>query len=110
MDQSGVLRVGQVTGANDAAIWIRRQGNGQVILFAVAGLFSNRDLGTGDNAKLLSNTIAWALGPGGSVIFDDAHQGAVSYYDAKAFFAAANALSSAAWSIGELFEPASYPR
>jgi hypothetical protein len=87
MDQSGVLRVGQVAGANDAAIWIRRQGRGQVILFAVAGLFSNKDLGTGDNAKLLSNTVAWALGPGGAVIFDDAHQGAVSYYDAKAFFA-----------------------
>jgi hypothetical protein len=87
MDQSGVLRIGQVAGDNDAAIWIRRQGKGQVIVFAVAGLFSNRDLGTGDNAKLLSNTIAWALGPGGAFIFDDAHQGAVKYYDAKAFYA-----------------------
>jgi Domain of unknown function (DUF4350) len=87
MDQSGVLQVAQVAGESDAAVWVRRQGKGQVIVFGVAGLFSNRDIGSGDNAKLLSNTIAWALRPGGAVIFDDAHQGAVSYYDAKAFFA-----------------------
>jgi hypothetical protein len=87
MDQSGVLQIGQVAGVDDAAIWVRRQGKGQVIVLAVAGLFTNRDIGTGDNARLLSNVIAWALKSGGAVIFDDAHQGAVSYYDAKAFFA-----------------------
>ena len=87
MDEAGVLQVGRVAGNNDAAIWILSQGRGQVILFAVAGLFSDRDLGTADNARLLSNTIAWGLGPGGTVLFDDAHQGAVSYYDSKVFFA-----------------------
>jgi len=69
------------------AVWIRRQGKGQVITLAVAGLFSNRDIGSADNAKLLSNIIAWSLQPGGSIIFDDMHQGAVGYYDAKAFYA-----------------------
>jgi hypothetical protein len=86
MDSSGVLQVAQVADGGNAVIWIRRQGNGQVILLGVAGLFSNRDLGSADNAKLLANLIGWSLEPGGAVIFDDAHQGAVDYYDAKAFF------------------------
>ncbi len=86
MDSSGVLQVAQVADGGNAVIWIRRQGNGQVIVLGVAGLFSNRDLGSADNAKLLANVIGWALEPGGAVIFDDAHQGAVDYYDAKAFY------------------------
>jgi hypothetical protein len=86
MDSSGVLQVAQVADGGNAVIWIRRQGNGQVIVLGVAGLFSNRDLGSADNAKLLANVIGWSLEPGGAVIFDDAHQGAVDYYDAKAFY------------------------
>jgi hypothetical protein len=86
MDSAGVLQVAQVADGGDAVIWIRRQGNGQVIVLGVAGLFSNRDLGSADNAKLLANVIGWSLEPGGAVIFDDAHQGAVDYYDAKAFY------------------------
>jgi Domain of unknown function (DUF4350) len=85
MDSSAVLQVAQADGGG--AIWIRRQEKGQVITLAVAGLFSNRDIGSADNAKLLSNIIAWSLQPGGAVIFDDMHQGAVGYYDAKAFYA-----------------------
>jgi Domain of unknown function (DUF4350) len=86
MDRSGVLQVAQIAGSGNGVIWVRRQGNGQIILLGAAGLFSNRDLGSADNAKLLANLIGWALEPGGAVIFDDAHQGAVDYYDAKAFF------------------------
>jgi hypothetical protein len=86
MDNSGVLQVAQVADGGNAVIWIRRQGKGQVILLGVAGLFSNRDLGSADNAKLLANVIGWSIEPGGAVIFDDAHQGAVDYYDVKAFY------------------------
>jgi hypothetical protein len=86
MDSSGVLQVAQVSDGENAVIWIRRQGKGQLIVLGVAGLFSNRDLGSADNAKLLANIIGWSLEPGGAVIFDDAHQGAVDYYDAKAFY------------------------
>jgi hypothetical protein len=86
MDTSGVLQVAQVADGGNAVIWIRHQGKGQVIVLGVAGLFSNRDLGSADNAKLLANVIGWSLEPGGAVIFDDAHQGAVDYYDAKAFY------------------------
>lgn len=83
--KSAVLQVAQAD--SGGAIWIERQQNGQVITLAVAGLFSNRDIGSEDNAKLLANIIAWSLQPGGSIVFDDMHQGAVGYYDAKAFYA-----------------------
>lgn len=83
---SAVLQVAQAE-SGAGAVWIRRQGKGQVITLAVAGLFSNRDIGSADNARLLSNIVAWSLQPGGSIIFDDMHQGAVGYYDAKAFYA-----------------------
>jgi hypothetical protein len=87
MDSAGVLQVAQVTDGGAGAIWVRRQGKGQVIVLGVAGLFSNQNIGTTDNAKLLANIIGSSLKPGGSLIFDDAHQGAVDYYDAKAFYA-----------------------
>jgi hypothetical protein len=87
MDRSAVLQIGQVAGSGDAAVWLRRQGRGQIITFAVASIFSNRLIGADDNARLLSNLIAWSRGTAGAVIFDDSHQGLVSYYDAKAFFA-----------------------
>ncbi len=86
VDSSGVLQIARLVAGGYAAIWVRRQDKGQVILLGVAGLFSNRDLGSADNAKFLANIIGWSLEPGGAVIFDDAHQGAVDYYDAKAFY------------------------
>jgi Domain of unknown function (DUF4350) len=87
MDGSAVLQIAQVASDGEAAVWIKRQGRGQVITLAVAGLFSNRDIGSSDNAKLFSNILGWSLSPGSAVIFDDAHQGSVNYYDAKAFYA-----------------------
>jgi len=87
MDTSPVLQIGQIAGSGDPAIWLRRQGKGQVITFAVASIFGNQLIGEQDNARLLSNLVAWSVRNGGAVVFDDVHQGAVSYYDAKAFFA-----------------------
>lgn len=54
---------------------------------SVGSIFSNAAVGLTDNAQLLSNLIAWSLGPRGAVIFDDAHQGETAFYDGKAFFA-----------------------
>lgn len=71
----------------DPVLWIERAGAGQIILCALASPFSNAGVLRGDNAALLANIIAWARGPAGAVIFDDAHQGLTAYYDAKAFFA-----------------------
>ena len=99
MDRSGVLQIGQIAGTGDGAIWLRRQGDGQVITFAVAGIFSNETIGERDNARLLANLIAWSRGSGGAVIFDDAHQGAVSYYDAKAFFKDSRLHRTLAWIV-----------
>jgi hypothetical protein len=87
MDASALLQIAQVANDGEAAVWIKRQGRGQVIMLAVAGLFSNRDIGSSDNAKLFSNILGWSFSPGSAVIFDDAHQGSVNYYDAKAFYA-----------------------
>lgn len=99
MDSSGVLQIGQIAGKGDAAIWLRRQGRGQVITFAAAGIFSNAVIGEQDNARLLSNLIAWSRGGAGTVIFDDAHQGAVTYYDAKAFFKDPRLHRTIAWMV-----------
>jgi hypothetical protein len=97
MDRSAVLQIGQIAGNADPAIWLRRQGKGQVITFAVASIFSNQLVGRQDNGMLLSNLIAWSVRNGGAAIFDDAHQGAVSYYDAKAFFADPRLHRSLGW-------------
>jgi hypothetical protein len=99
MDRAGVLQIGQIAGTGDAAMWLRRQGKGQVITFAVASIFSNRLIGAGDNARLLSNLLAWSRSPAGAVIFDDAHQGLVSYYDAKAFFADPRLYKTLGWIV-----------
>ena len=81
------------------AIWLRRQGKGQVITFAAASVFSNRAIGQRDNARLLSNLIVWTRKSGAAVIFDDAHQGVVSYYDPKAFFADSRLHKTLAWIV-----------
>jgi len=99
MDRSAVLQIGRMAGTGDAAIWLRRQGKGRVITFAVASIFSNQLIGSADNARLLSNLIGWSVSKGGAVIFDDVHQGAVGYYDAKAFFADPRLHRSLAWIV-----------
>jgi hypothetical protein len=72
---------------HDPLLWILHRGQGQVLMCALATPFSNGQIDQGDNAKLLSNIIAWSRATTGSVIFDDAHQGLSAYYDQKAFYA-----------------------
>ncbi len=98
MDASAVLQIAQ-TNEGEGAIWVERQGKGQIVTLAVAGLFSNREIGSVDNAKFLGNLIAWSLQDGGVVLFDDAHQGSVSYYDAKAFYADPRLHRTLAWLV-----------
>jgi hypothetical protein len=68
-------------------LWLVRRGAGQIVLSTVASPFSNGEVALGDNARLLANIVSWGRESGGTVIFDDAHQGATAYYDGKAFFA-----------------------
>ena len=95
VDRSAVLEIGErsstagaITDATAAepVAWLRRDGNGQILVIGVASIFDNALIGEQDNARLIANIIAWSRDPKGSVIFDDDHQGAVEYYDAKAFF------------------------
>jgi len=82
MDSSGVLQSANRR-QRRCGIWLRARA-GQSSL-SPRGIFSNAVIGEQDNARLLSNLIA-GREAAGTVIFDDAHQGAVTYYDAKAFF------------------------
>ncbi len=86
-DASVVLGIAGLHPAGEAAVWLKKQGNGQLLVIGVASAFSNRAIGEADNARFLANIVAWCRAERGTVIFDDAHQGAVGYYDPKAFFA-----------------------
>lgn len=70
----------------EAAWWVEPYEDGQIILSAFASPFSNAQIDAADNARLLANIVAWSRNAQGRVIFDDAHQGAVDFYDPRAFF------------------------
>lgn len=91
LDGSAVLEVAQRSLAPHAteaepAMWIKAHGSGQIMVVGVASLFDNALIGERDNARLLANLIGVSRSSAGHVIFDDDHQGAVDYYDPKAFF------------------------
>jgi hypothetical protein len=73
--------------SGEATLWLMRRGAGQILLSSVSSPFSNGAVTLTDNARFLANIIAWCCGPGATVVFDDAHQGATAYYDGRAFFA-----------------------
>lgn len=81
------LRLAHLSDANHGALWLKSAGGGQLIVSAFASLLSNRALDHADNARLLSNIVAWTRSGAGRVIFDDAHQGLVRFYDPGRFFA-----------------------
>lgn len=66
---------------------VLRLGEGRVWASDYSELFVNDNLDRADNARLLANLVVQALGRGGSVIFDDMHQGDSVLYDPAAFFA-----------------------
>lgn len=92
IDNSAMLSIGlrkpaAADASTEPALWLKRVGQGQVILSAYATPFTNQLIGENDSARLLSNIIGWSRVAVGRVLFDDAHQGLVSYYDARAFYA-----------------------
>lgn len=87
LDESPVLELARRADSSDSVLWLKPSGHGAMVISAYASLFNNDVIGKSDNARLLSNAIAWSLKPGGQVIFDDAHQGAIDEYDARRFFA-----------------------
>jgi hypothetical protein len=99
MDAAPVLELARRTDSADPVLWIKNSGNGVLIVSAYASLVSNQAIGKMDNARLLSNIVAWSLEPGGRVIFDDGHQGAMQEYDAKKFFADPRLHHSLLWLV-----------
>jgi hypothetical protein len=93
MDSHAVLVIGTRTDDDadepntQAVLWLKSQGAGQIIVCAFATPFNNQMLGETDNARLFANILGWSRSATGAVLFDDVHQGLVSYYDANAFFA-----------------------
>jgi hypothetical protein len=71
----------------EGVLWVRTRGPGTVIVSGFGSLFSNRALGLADNARLLANIVSASLGPGGTVLFDDEHQGLTDAYDPAKFYA-----------------------
>lgn len=86
-DDSIPLELATRADTGEPTLWLMRRGAGQIVLSSVSSPFSNGAVALTDNARVLANIIAWCCGPGATVIFDDAHQGATAYYDGRAFFA-----------------------
>jgi Domain of unknown function (DUF4350) len=87
MDASPVLELARRADTADPVLWLKSSGHGAVIVSAYASLFTNKVIDKADNARLLSNIVAWSVRHGGQVIFDDGHQGALDEYNASQFFA-----------------------
>jgi hypothetical protein len=81
-----VLTLGHQRETREGVFWTRPLGSGRIVVSGLGTLFTNRALGLADNARLLSNLVATDLGPGGTVLFDDVHQGLGANYDPVKFY------------------------
>lgn len=86
-DDSIPLELATRADNDEPTLWLIRRGAGQILLSSVSSPFSNGAVTLTDNAQFLANIVGWCRGPGATVVFDDAHQGATDYYDGRAFFA-----------------------
>jgi hypothetical protein len=81
-----VLALGRQRETGEGVFWTRPLGSGRILVSGLGTLFTNRALGLGDNARLLSNIVRTNLGPRGAVLFDDVHQGLGANYDPVKFY------------------------
>lgn len=81
-----VLALAHQRETGEGVFWTRPLGRGRILVSGLGTLFTNRALGLGDNARLLSNIVATNLGPEGAVLFDDVHQGLGANYDPVKFY------------------------
>jgi len=81
-------------------LWWLREGRGQILVAAYGSLFTNKVLGREDNARLAANIVSAMRTAQGTVIFDDAHQGLVAFYDPDAFFGDSRLHRSLLWLLG----------
>lgn len=99
----GVIEVMDDVDTKLPVMWIATAGAGTVIVSGYGSIFTNKLIGSTDNARLFANLIDWRLAPGGTVIFDDMHQGAASFYDAEAFYQDARLHATFWWIVGVWF-------
>lgn len=99
-DSAPVLELARRADSEDPVLWVKTLGKGAIVVSAYSSLVTNDVIGKSDNARLLANIVAWSLQPGGRVIFDDAHQGAMDEYDATKFFADPRLHNSLWWLVG----------
>jgi len=70
----------------EGALFEQRLGKGRILLSAGGSLFTNRALGSADNARLFSNIVSGSVGRDGAVLFDDLRQGLSASYDPARFY------------------------
>jgi hypothetical protein len=81
-----VLALARERSSGDEVFWTRPLGEGLIIVSGFSSVFTNRAIGDADNARLLANIVAANLGEGGTVLFDDLHQGLGGAYDPQQFY------------------------
>jgi hypothetical protein len=84
--ESFALSLAHESATRQDAFWILPRNAGTIIVCGFGSLFSNRALGTADNARLLANVIAATVAADGTVVFDDEHQGLSDAYDPARFY------------------------
>jgi hypothetical protein len=94
-----LLELAQNRDSEQPVLWLRRYGDGQIVVSAYGSILTNKLLGEHDNARLLANIVEWSRAKGGKVIIDDAHQGLVAFYDAQAFFGDRRLHASLGWLV-----------
>jgi Domain of unknown function (DUF4350) len=70
----------------DGVLFEQKLGAGSILLSAGGSLFTNRALGSADNAKLFANIVRNRVADGGVVLFDDLRQGLSASYDPARFY------------------------
>lgn len=81
-----VLALAPQRETGEGVLWTRPFDEGRIVVSGFGSLFTNRALGLADNGRLLANIVGANLGPRGSVLFDDVHQGLGAVYDPARFY------------------------
>ena len=74
------------TPKGEGALFEQRLGAGRIVLVAGGSMFTNRALGSADNARLMTNIVRTSVSPRGLVLFDDLRQGLSAQYDPARFY------------------------
>jgi hypothetical protein len=74
------------TPRGEGALFEQRLGEGRILLAAGGSMFTNRALGSADNARLMANIVSTSVAQGGLVLFDDLRQGLSAQYDPARFY------------------------